>query len=82
MQAVELANEHLGVRCPFCGAASLEVRDLALNGQLLFDYEALCRRCAAAGLAVLTVTVVRAGDQLAVRLASSPPASCAWPPAA
>lgn len=73
MQVVELLNQQQGVRCPFCGAMELEVLDLALDGQPVFDYADLCQRCDEYGLDVLAVTIEPVAGQLGVHLATHPP---------
>ena len=73
MQVVEQLNRELGVQCPFCGATSLEVYELTVNEQPLFDYDVLCRLMPAFDLHVFTLTVDKRGGQFDTHLLVHPP---------
>ena len=72
MRVVEMLNKDLGAQCPFCHSPYLEVFDLAVNAQALFEYEALCQGCDARGLAVLSLTISKVGNRLDTRLLAHP----------
>lgn len=72
VQVLEQLNEQQQVRCPFCGAASLEVVNLTLNEQPIFDYEQVCRRCDEYGLAALSLTVEKTSAEFRTHLTVHP----------
>ena len=47
VERIALDRKHA---CPFCGSAQLEFFDLAVNDQLLFAFDALCRQAVPQGL--------------------------------
>lgn len=72
MRVVELMNNDLGVTCPFCQSTHLDVFDVAVNDQMLFDYDQLCRRCNAHGMIVFSLTVDKVAGQLDAHVLANP----------
>ena len=73
MRVVERMTLDLGHVCPFCGSAQLEIFDLDLNGQRVFDFDQLCQRVVPQGLAVCALTIEKVASQPKVQLVVEPP---------
>lgn len=59
MRMVERLTLDQGHVCPFCSSAQLEIFDMAVNGQVLFDFDALCRQSVPQGI---TVCALHSGE--------------------
>ena len=59
--------------CPFCGSTQLEFFDMAVNGQLVFDFDALCRRVVPQGLAVCDLHAGEGHGQPFIKMRVEPP---------
>lgn len=73
MRVVELMTLNLGHACPFCNSTQLEIFDMDLNGQLLFDFDELCRRAVPPGLAVCALHAGEGNNQPFVKMVMEPP---------
>ncbi len=73
MRVVEMMTRDLGHVCPFCGSAQLEIFDMDLNGQRVFDFDELCQRAVPQGLAVCALTIEKVASQPKVQLVVEPP---------
>lgn len=75
MRMVEVMAQDLGQVCPFCGSAELEIFDMELNGQLVFNFDQMSERVIAQGLAVCALDFSRDISQPGVQLHVGPPAA-------
>ena len=75
MRMVELLTLDQGYVCPFCGSAQLEIFDMDLNGQRLFDFDELGKRVVPQGLAVCSLKIDKVVGQqrLQVQMTVEPP---------
>ena len=73
MRMVERMTLDLGHVCPFCNSPQLEIFDLDLNGQPLFDFDQLCRRAVPQGLAVCALKSGEGNGQPFLKLLVEPP---------
>ncbi|MGI4870926.1 MAG: hypothetical protein ACRYFX_07080 [Janthinobacterium lividum] len=73
MRVMEMMTLDLGHVCPFCSSPQLEIFDMAVNGQLLFDFDALCRRAVPQGLAVCALTTGEGNGQPFIKMMVEPP---------
>lgn len=73
MRVVELMTLDLGYGCPFCHSPQLEIFDMDLNSQLLFDFDVLCRRAVPQGLAVCALQTSEGNGQPSIQLVVEPP---------
>ena len=73
MRMVELLTLDQGHVCPFCNSPQLEIFDLDVNGQPLFDFDALCRRAASPGMAVCALKTGEGNGQPYLQLVVEPP---------
>jgi len=73
MRVVEMMTLDLGHVCPACGSRQLEIFDMDLNGQRLFDFDELCKRAIPQGLAVCSLQIDKVAGQPKVQLVVEPP---------
>jgi len=73
MRVVEMMTRDLGHVCPFCSSPQLEIFDMDLNGQPLFDFDQLCQRAIPQGLAVCALRVHKEVGQPKIQLVTEPP---------
>ena len=73
MRVVEMMTLDLGHVCPFCSSPHLEIFDMDLNGQPLFDFDQLCQQVVPQGLAVCALRVHKEVGQPKIQLVMEPP---------
>lgn len=73
MRVVERMTLDLGYVCPFCSSPQLEIFDMDLNGQVVFNFDELCRRAVPQGLAVCALKSSEGNGQPSIQLVVEPP---------